>query len=177
VLLRAFSNPGLDSFYRNGSPPTSETLGDEIGPVTLWDGQVVQGGRRLMRDQWNSDLYESLRRELVKSQNTPKPDVRFYKDRISGFWNGDAPIAKYLREHGITTLLFGGVNTDQCVFASLQDACNMGFDTILLKDGCGTTSPEFASRMVEFNCQRSFGFVTTCDDFARGASSMLTGDS
>ncbi|KAK3359157.1 hypothetical protein B0T25DRAFT_532111, partial [Lasiosphaeria hispida] len=40
------------------------------------------------------------------------------KNRVSGFWGGSTPVVEFLREEGITTLLFTGVNTDQCVFSS-----------------------------------------------------------
>ncbi len=51
--------------------------------------------------------------------------------------------------NGFRTLLFGGVNTDQCVFATIQDANLKGFDTILLNDGCGTNSPVGAQSSTE----------------------------
>jgi nicotinamidase-related amidase len=54
------------------------------------------------------------------------------------------PCIEYLKEKGITTLLLSGANTDQCVLEFFQDACNMAFDTILVKDGCSTTSPTMA---------------------------------
>jgi nicotinamidase-related amidase len=56
---------------------------------------------------------------------------------------------------GITTHLFASVNTDQYVLATVKDTSTNFFDTILLKDGCGTTSPEYARQMADFNCQKS----------------------
>jgi nicotinamidase-related amidase len=60
----------------------------------------------------------------------------------------------YLKREGIHTLLFFGVNMDQCVGATLQDANAQGFDTIMLKDGCGTDSLPYAKASYEFNCAR-----------------------
>jgi len=147
-------------------------VGHDIGHVTLPDGSTVAAGRMLMRGYWNTALHEPLQRGFDESQKTALPDVCFHKSRLSGFWGGSTPCIEYLRERGITTLLFAGVNTDQCVLASLQDACNMGFDTILLKDGCGTSSPEYATKMVEYNCRRSWGFVSSCKALAEGVESM-----
>lgn len=74
---------------------------------------------------------------------------------------------------GITSLLFTGVNTDQCVSGSLQDAFSKGYDCILIRDGCGTTSPKSASEGIEFNCERTWGFVADCKDLEDGVERML----
>jgi len=44
-------------------------------------------------------------------------DIRV--DRMSGFW--DTPLDS-IRNLGRTTLFFAGVNADQCVMVTLQDA-------------------------------------------------------
>ncbi len=80
-------------------------LGSEIGPVKLGDGSAVDGGRVLMRDQWNSRFYHPLEEES-------KPDdIWISKNRLSGFW-GHIGIEEMLTSRGITTLLFSGCNTD-----------------------------------------------------------------
>ena len=155
-------------------PESDIGVGDDIGEVKLSNGSTVSAGRLLMRDQWNSALHEPLQQEFDKSQTTALPDVRFHKSRLSGFWGGTTRCMEYLKAKGITTLLFAGVNTDQCVLACLQDACNMGFDIILLKDGCGTTSPEYATEMVELNCRKSWGFVSSCQGLENGVKNMET---
>lgn len=125
-----------------------------------------------MREQFNTALHGPLQQSFDESQQMALPDVRFHKARLSGFWGGSTPCVEYLKKKGITTLLFGGVNTDQCVLASIQDAANLGFDTILLKDGSGTTSPDYAKEMVEFNCRKSWGFVSSCQALMEGVNSM-----
>jgi len=147
-------------------------IGDDYGQVKLPNGSTVSAGRKLMRDQWNTALHKRLQKNFDDSQSTALPDVLFYKSRLSGFPSSSIPIVEFLKERNITTLLFGGINTDQCVLASLQDACSMGFDTILLRDGCATSSPEYATKMVEYNCRWAWGFVSTCKAFADGVESM-----
>jgi nicotinamidase-related amidase len=159
-ILRGFSE-------RNPKTDECETIGDEIGPVKLWNGQIVMGGRRLKRDRWNSDLYESLRQQFAESAGSAQPDVRFYKSRASGFWGGKGVALDFLREKGITTLLFAGMNAEHAVMPSIQDACDLGFDTVLLRDGCSTTSPDFARITAEYESSR-WGFLSTCEDFAKG---------
>ncbi|SPN96641.1 uncharacterized protein DNG_00162 [Cephalotrichum gorgonifer] len=128
--------------HGDGSADRS-TLGDEMGPVTLWNGQIISAGEKLIRGAWNADLYESMRRDFIASADTPLPDARFYKTRASGFFSeggGIPDIVKWLRSKGITTLLIGGVGTEEGVWATARDAGNWGFDVVLLADGCGTTA-------------------------------------
>ena len=149
-------------------------LGSGIGNVTLEDGKVIDGGRLLMRDQWNSALYPSLDvkyREGLQLNNG-REDVWVHKNRMSGLWGTSTLCTDYLDKQGIRTLLFAGVNTDQCVGGSLQDAFTKGYDSILLSDACGTTSPAFAQDCVEYNSAKTWGFTLTCEDFAKGVSEI-----
>ena len=146
-------------------------LGSEVGPVTLASGQAVAGGRLLMRDTWNADLTPELRAQYAAGLQPPAgspPDVWIHKNRMSGLWGAGTPCTDFLEREGITTLLFAGVNTDQCVGGSLQDAFTKGWDCVLLSDGAGTTSPAHSQDSVEFNCAKTWGFVLTCADFAKG---------
>lgn len=143
-------------------------LGCEIGEVTVPGSEcahkgtdvTVDAGRTLFRDTWNAALYGPLASYYQPAEG----DVWRHKDRMSGLWNADTPASRDLAGSGITTLFFAGVNTDQCVGGSLTDAFSRGYDCILLKDGCGTTSPACAQEAWEFNCENTFGFVTTCKD-------------
>jgi len=147
-------------------------IGEPMGEVKLLDGSVVDAGRKLMRNQWNTDLHDPMKRSFEESQGTSLPDLNFSKVRFSGFWSGFSPALDFLRTNGFKTLLFGGVNTDQCVLSSVQDAASEGFDTILLKDGCGTTSPEYATKAVLYNCHQAWGFVSSCVALSEGVSHM-----
>ncbi|MEO1131270.1 MAG: isochorismatase family cysteine hydrolase [Cyanobacteria bacterium J06639_1] len=89
-------------------------------------------------------------------------DIRVDKYRMSGFW--DTPLDSILRNLGRTTLLFGGVNADQCVMATLQDANFLGYDCILVSDCAATTSPEYCWLATLYNVKQCFGFV--CDSTA-----------
>jgi ureidoacrylate peracid hydrolase len=84
-------------------------------------------------------------------------EVRIDKYRMSGFW--DTPLDSVLRNLGITTVLFAGVNLDQCVMGTLQDANFLGFDCILIEDCAATTSPDFRREATFYNTKQCFGFV------------------
>ncbi|MFW6359848.1 MAG: cysteine hydrolase family protein [Chroococcales cyanobacterium] len=85
-------------------------------------------------------------------------DIRVDKYRMSGFW--DTPLDSILRNLGKTTLLFSGVNIDQCVMATLQDANFLGYDCILIEDCSATTSPDYCFKATIYNVNQCFGFVT-----------------
>ena len=63
------------------------------------------------------------------------------KHRISDFW--DTSLDSILRNLGTCTILFAGVNTDQCVMFTLTDVNFLGYGCVLLEDCCATSSPPF----------------------------------
>jgi nicotinamidase-related amidase len=79
-------------------------------------------------------------------------------------------VVKFLRgkRSGIKTLIFVGVNTDQCVYATIQDTNLKGCAMVLLKNGCGTVSPQYASKMSGQNCGCSWGVVSSREQLAYG---------
>jgi ureidoacrylate peracid hydrolase len=80
---------------------------------------------------------------------------------MSGFW--DTPLDSILRNLDITTLLFAGVNLDQCVMCTLQDANFLGYDCILIEDCAATTSPDFCREATIYNIKQCFGFVVSSE--------------
>jgi nicotinamidase-related amidase len=148
-------------------------LGSPCGKVKLPSGETVEAGRLLMRDTWNAALWHPLDACYQEGKTlSHKPDVWIHKDRMSGIWGGSTLCQKFLEKQGIKTLLFTGVNTDQCVGGTFTDSFSKGYDCILLSDGCGTTSPKFAQDCFEFNAAKTWGFVASCEDFFKAAEEM-----
>src|SRR5882757_9886715 len=99
----------------------------------------------------------------VVDELTPaEGDIRVDKYRMSGFF--DTPLDSVLRGLRVDTVLFGGVNADQCVLATLTDAACLGYDVVLLEDAAGTTSPEFCLAATLYNVRQCFGFTATGAD-------------
>lgn len=146
-------------------------VGSEIGSVTLDDGTTIEAGRLLMRDQWNSDLTPELSAAYKEGLRSDPPDVWIHKNRMSGMWGTTTLCTEFLEKEGIKTLLLAGVNTDQCVGGSLQDAFSKGFDCILLTDGAATTSPEYSQQCIEFNAAKTWGFCSDCESLWKGVNS------
>ena len=95
-------------------------------------------------------------------------DISVSKYRMSGFW--DTPLDSILRNLRVDTVLFAGVNVDQCVLATLIDANCLGYDCVLLSDCSATTSPAFCTDATYYNVKQCFGFVT---DSARLIDGMV----
>ena len=95
--------------------------------------------------------------EVVAELPVAAEDIRVAKHRMSGFW--DTPLDSILRNLGATTLLFAGVNLDQCVLHTLADANFLGYDTLLLEDCAATTNPPFCREATLLNITQIFGFV------------------
>ena len=116
-------------------------LGD---PVPANQSLVLTDG------SWGAEVIEEL-------EQRPE-DISVDKSEMSGFWN--TPLDSILRNLGKTTLLFAGLNADQCVMATLQNASFLGYDCILLRDCTATMSPDFCLQATFYNVEKCFGFVT-----------------
>ncbi|MFI1728345.1 cysteine hydrolase family protein [Streptomyces acidicola] len=93
-------------------------------------------------------------------------DLHVSKYRMSGFQ--DTELDSVLRNLRVDTLLFAGVNADQCVLATLMDAANLGYDVLLVEDATATTSPAFCRDATLYNVRQCFGFTLTADSLRRG---------
>lgn len=96
--------------------------------------------------------------EIVDELEPHAADIHVEKYRISGFW--DTPLDSILRARRIDTLLFAGVNVDQCVYHSLADAHFLGYNCVLLSDCCATSSPSYCTEATLYNVKACMGFVT-----------------
>jgi nicotinamidase-related amidase len=129
--------------------------------VGLGDPLPANGAPVLTKGSWAAAVVDELPVETE--------DICVDKYRMSGFW--DTPLDSILRNLGKTTLLFAGVNIDQCVMATLQDASFLGYDCLLLSDCSATTSPAYCTQATLYNVNQCFGFVT---DSAALAKALAT---
>lgn len=148
-------------------------LGSRCGNITMPDGTEIDAGRLLVRDSWNAALYPPLDALYEEGRHLPhKPDVWLHKNRMSGMWGPSTPCQEFLDANEIRTLLFTGVNTDQCVSGTFTDSFSKGYDCVLLNDGCGTTSPDYARQCIEFNAAKTWGFIVSCEELEKGVQAM-----
>ena len=119
-------------------------------------------GLSVVAGEWGAQVIDEL---TVAPQ-----DITVFKHRLSGFWDNE--LDSILRLQGVTTLLFAGVNTDRCVFSSLQDAGFLGYDCVLLSDACSTPSPAYVSKAIHFIVQQLHGFVASTQALLPALSSL-----
>jgi nicotinamidase-related amidase len=133
-------SPALLHVYK----PTGEGIG-------LGDPLPANGARVLEFGSWAAAIVDEL---IVEPT-----DVHVPKFRMSGFQ--DTVLDSVLRNLNVTTLLFAGVNADQCVLCTLQSANFLGYDCLLVEDCTATTSPDFCMAATIYNVKQCFGFVVS----------------
>lgn len=151
-------NWGVRPDLLNLSPGTQHPFNPNgMGPGLGGETTGPHGPYRVLaQGEWGAAIVDAL---VVQPG-----DIRVDKHRISGFW--DTPLDAILRNLGITTLIFAGVNADHCVLATLMDGNFKGYDTIMLEDCVATTSPDFCLEATLHNIRFCFGFTATSADLA-----------
>ena len=172
IDFRARTTASAGDFVHGGEKRVLNAPGDEPGEVTLEDGSKVDAGRALFKGTWNAALHDPLAKSFEQSQASSKPDVLFHKNRNSGMCEAMTDCTAYLNSKGIRTLLFTGMNTDQCVLSTMFNAQMKGFDTIILNDGCVTDSPAFAQQGCEYQFANIWGFLSSCKALARAVAGL-----
>lgn len=122
-------------------------------------GERIPGGAQILRQgSWGAQIVD----ELAPGDQ----DIHVTKHRFSGFW--DTELDSILRNMGVRTLFFAGVNADQCVMTTLEDASFLGYDVIMLRDCVGTTSPDYCMQATEYNVKLLFGFMASSGSLIEG---------
>ena len=122
-------------------------------------GETIPGGAPILKKGgWGAQIVDEL--------NPGDQDIPVTKHRFSGFW--DTELNSILRNMGISTLFFAGVNADQCVMTTLEDATFLGYDVLMMEDCVATTSPAFCMQATVYNVKLLFGFMTTSTALIEG---------
>jgi ureidoacrylate peracid hydrolase len=136
---------------RANLPPSILHVYDADGSGVGIGDSLPNGAAVLERGSWSTKLVDGLEAQAG--------DLFVDKYRMTGFV--DTELDSVLRNLDISTLLFAGVNLDQCVYATLVDAAALGYDCVLLEDCCATTSPVEAGAGTLYNVAQCFGFVSS----------------
>jgi nicotinamidase-related amidase len=122
-------------------------------------GETIPGGAPILKKGgWGAQIVDEL--------NPGEQDIHVTKHRFSGFW--DTELNSILRNMDITTLFFAGVNADQCVMATLEDATFLGYDVLMMEDCVATTSPDYCMQATVYNVKLLYGFMTTSGALIEG---------
>lgn len=171
-LVTALRNAGVPIFWVNWGnrrdrlnlSPALHHVYKPVGQgVGLGDPLPANGAPVLEKGSWAAAIVDELEPAAA--------DIRVDKYRMSGFW--DTPLDSILRNLDVSTLMFGGVNLDQCVLCTLQDANFLGYDCILIEDCAATTSPDYCRAASIYNIKQCFGFVTGAAAIAAGIEAAM----
>lgn len=138
----------------NVPPGVLHVYDPDATSVGIGDALPGSGSHALEAGSWSAGLVDGL--------EVAEPDIAIDKYRMSGFF--DTELDSVLRNLDVRTVLFAGVNVDQCVLATLADAACLGYDVVLCEDCCATTSPRFCYDATIYNVRQCFGFVTSGAD-------------
>jgi ureidoacrylate peracid hydrolase len=142
--LRNLGAPTLYSFKHD---PSQSGIGEEL-----------DNGRVLTEGSWGAEIVDELKPYMHDD------DIHIEKVRMSGFYG--THLDQVMRTQGIETLFLTGVNIDQCVTTTMEDAYFHDHNAVLVADACATSSPGYCYDAVVFNAKQCWGFVTTSIDVA-----------
>ncbi len=141
---------------RNLGAPTLYSFKHDLDQAGI--GEDLERGKVLTGGSWNAEIVGELLPYMSED------DIRIEKVRMSGFHG--THLDQVLRTQGINTLYFGGVNTDQCVTTTMEEAYFRDYNVVLLEDATATSSPAYCKEAVLFNTRQCWGFVTDTERLA-----------
>jgi nicotinamidase-related amidase len=169
-LLRVFREKGMPVVWVNWgvrkdllniSPSLRHAHNKSGQGINLCEAVPGTRSEVLRKGSWGAQVVDEL--------DPGERDVQVTKHRFSGFWDTD--LDSILRNLGVKTLFIGGVNMDQCVMTTLEDASFLGYDTILVEDATATTSPAYCVQSTLYNVRLLFGFTARSDAVIGGLKS------
>jgi len=121
-------------------------------------GEELDNGQVLIENSWGGEIVDDLN-PLMREE-----DIHIHKVRMSGFFG--TQLDQVLRTQGINTVFLTGVNTEQCVTTTMEDAYFRDYNAILLSDATATSSPDYCKDAVIHNARQCWGFVMTTDQYS-----------
>jgi nicotinamidase-related amidase len=102
----------------------------------------------------------------------PQGDEIVINKTASGVFNA-TNLDFILRNMGITGLFVCGVYTNECISTAVRDACDLGYYTTLIDDGCATVTPELHEATVRTLKDR-YSRVLSTDQAVRETCKVVT---
>ena len=137
VLTQDWHPEGHASFAsaHEGKEPF-DVISTPHGEQTLWPDHCIQGSRGA-----DFGLFPSV---LNKAQAIIRKGFRPGMDSYSAFLENDRKtptgLSGFMRERGLERAVFAGLAFDYCVGFSAIDACEMGFDSVVIRDATRAVS-------------------------------------
>lgn len=124
-------------------------------------GKIIPGMGRPRQSGKNVEgsVYAEILPELAPVRDEPV----VVKRRYSGFFQTDFELA--LRGLDARTLFLCGVNTNNCVLATVYDAFSRDFRIVVLSDACGSMNGDAYHEAALRQIEAALGFVMTVAEF------------
>jgi nicotinamidase-related amidase len=103
--------------------------------------------------------------EILDAVRPAAGDVVLHKSTVSAF--NSSSLDRVLRNMGIASLVVTGVVTDGCVDSTARDASDLGYDCVLVEEGCAAWSERWHTAALEA-FERYFGLVASVEDVLAG---------
>lgn len=145
-----------DAFRANGL----DVIHTRIQSLTQ-DGRDRSPGHKRLRLHAPPGSKEAEFIEMV----APQGDEIVINKTASGVFNA-TNLSYVLRNMNITGLFICGVYTNECVSTATRDACDLGFFTTLVEDGCATVTPSLHTSTINTLRDR-YARVLTTDEAIR----------
>ncbi|GAB5370728.1 hypothetical protein AAMO2058_001518000 [Amorphochlora amoebiformis] len=145
--------------------------GDEGGPGDEGGGGGETGGRTASNESTLCEVTAVGRKNTEPARLIPslrRPWVEFVeKKQYSCFYA--SPLDALLRTNGVSVIYVVGINSNYCVFATVLEAWERGYDTRVVMDGItsvdGQEGHERGLKMLHsfFDLSTSFKFINSTD--------------
>jgi ureidoacrylate peracid hydrolase len=135
---------------------------DRRNPFWEWQaGRTVPGLNRPRQTGRNVEgsVYAEFMPELAPLPGEPV----IVKRRYSAFYGTDLELV--LRGLGAETVFICGVNTNNCVLATVFDAFSRDFRVVVVADACGSMNGEDYHRFALMEIEAALGFTATTEEF------------
>lgn len=167
----------INSFFRPGMPNYYPEAAATLEPLRRLLAAARAGGKIVIhaveRHYPSFDDFEW--RKLPKHHFIGDEDAAFVegfgpkgsreivspKRRYSAFFATD--LALFLNEQSVRRVVVGGVKTNVCIRATIQDAFAHGFEVLLPREATNSNRPHLAAASLE-DIERYFGKVVSLDE-------------
>jgi len=150
-LFVVHAQNGWSDSLAEAGPPTSP-MWHKSNPLKYM--RAHPGSQLLIRGTWDHAIVDELK---------PLPhEPVVHKPRYSAF--AGTNLEMLLRAHGITTLVFVGVNTNVCVETAVRDAFHREFFAVMVADATLQAGSQAVFDVSVLNIEKFFGWTTSTDE-------------
>lgn len=160
-LFVVHAQNGWSDSLAEAGPPTSP-MWHKSNPLKYM--RAHPGSQLLIRGTWDHAIVDELK---------PLPhEPVVHKPRYSAF--AGTNLEMLLRAHGITTLVFVGVNTNVCVETAVRDAFHREFFAVMVADATLQAGSQAVFDVSVFNIEKFFGWTSSTDEIVALLDGLAT---